>query len=70
MIISSPDQVRLRVITRKQVKSRRMSDLLNADKSGLDASLINALKPHLQKSLNASSVPVTSRPPKPGFVNI
>ena len=57
----------LKILTRPGVRSYRMSDLLRQEKSGLSHLLIEELRPEIQKSVYAHTVPVTSRPAKPGL---
>jgi hypothetical protein len=66
LIISSPAELKLTVISRPAAVSRRISDLLVAEKSGLPESLIKTIRPDVQKSIYAQTVPLTSRPPKTG----
>lgn len=67
MIVSSAQEVTLKVISRPNARSHRMSDLLRPEKSGLDESLIQELRPEVQKSVYSHTIPITSRPPKAGL---
>ncbi len=67
LIVASPNTMTLKVISRPNVLSLRMSDLLRAEKSGIDESALSELRPEIQKSIHSHSIPLTSRPPREGM---